>query len=69
MDGLSNTIETPHAHIKCFNDAFAAYADNNGIYCVKPFHHPGPDIRTVSLVVQDIDILNIPQSASVQICS
>ena len=26
VDGLSNTIETPHAHIKCFNDAFAAYA-------------------------------------------
>ena len=48
VDGLSNTIETPHAHIKCFNDAFAAYAadaDNNGIYCVKPFHHPG--VRTV----------------------
>ena len=44
IDGLSNTIETPHACIKSINYAFA---DNNGIYCVKPFHHPRPGIRTV----------------------
>ena len=47
VDGLSDTIETPHAHMKCFNDAFAAHADNNGIYCLKPFHHPRPGICTV----------------------
>ena len=54
VDGLSNTIETPHAHIKCFNNAFAAYAadaDNNGIYCGKPFYHPG--VHTVLIKYLD----------------